>query len=162
METDGVKFYSILTGVVIILIVILVFAIRGLTRTVEINVNTTDMPVEETPVETPETTEVTSPEPSASETPDVPVADADQALIDTLQKMADSGTIYKTGSKGADVAALQNFLNKYNKTTTTVDSDFGNGLTAAIKTYQSKNGLPVTGQVAGKTLGKMVEWLKAN
>lgn len=83
-------------------------------------------------------------------------------LIANLQTMIDDKVVLKAGNKGPQVGTIQTFLNIYNKTTTKVDNDFGPSLTAAVKTYQGKNGLPTTGQVAEKTLTKMIEWLKAN
>ncbi len=165
MQSDGVKFYSVITGVVVVLVVILIFAIRGLTRTITVGEPQAETPVvetEPTPVSSDTVTETPTDTTPTTSQPTTPTADTDQELIDTLQAMADSKTIYKTGSKGAQVGALQTFLNKYNKTSTKVDNDFGPSLTAAIKAYQGKNGLPVTGQVAEKTLAKMIEWLKAN
>ncbi len=165
MQSDGVKFYSVITGVVIVLVVILIFAIRGLTRTITVGEPAVETPtgvVDTTTVPSDAVTETPSDTGTAAETPVVPATDADQELINALQAMIDSKVIFKAGSKGAQVGTLQTFLNKYNKTTTKVDNDFGPSLTAAIKTYQGKNGLPVTGQVAEKTLSKMIEWLKAN
>lgn len=163
MQSDGVKFYSVITGVVIVLIVVLVFAIRGLTRTVEVAVTDDTLPADTT---TPEPI-VVDPAPvtetPVTETPaPTTTTDDDAALIAKLQTIIDGKVILKQGSKGDQVGALQTFLNKYNKTSTKVDNDFGPGLATAVKAYQSKNGLPVTGQVAEKTIGKMIEWLKAN
>lgn len=166
MQTDGVKFYSVITGIVVVLVVVLVFAIRGLTRTIQVNVNdsadtaaaTEPAPTDATTpvVDTTVTTDTTTPAPTTE------ITNPNQALIDSLQAIIDAKVILKSGSKGAQVGSLQTFLNLYNKTSTKVDNDFGPGLVAAIKAYQGKNGLPVTGQVAEKTLGKMIEWLKAN
>lgn len=108
-----------------------------------------DQPVTETPVTT------TTPEPTTTTTTNSQYAD----LIAKLQKMIDDKVVLKAGNKGSQVGTIQTFLNIYNKTNTKVDNDFGPSLTTAVKSYQSKNGLPSTGQVAEKTLSKMIEWL---
>lgn len=104
-------------------------------------------PVSETPTET-----TTTPAATNSEHAD---------LIAKLQTMIDDEVVLKAGNKGSQVGSVQTFLNLYNKTSTKVDNDFGPSLTAAVKSFQGKNGIQQTGQVATLTLTKMVEWLKA-
>lgn len=58
-------------------------------------------------------------------------------------------TILKKGSKGEAVKTLQEFLN------ITIDGDFGNNTEAAVKEFQSKNGLQVDGIVGQKTWAVM-------
>lgn len=58
-------------------------------------------------------------------------------------------TILKKGSKGEAVKTLQEFLN------ITIDGDFGNNTEAAVKEFQSKNGLVVDGIVGQKTWAVM-------
>lgn len=83
-------------------------------------------------------------------------------LISRLEKAKSAGIVYKVGSKGAAVGAIQEFLNLYeNKTSPKPDNDYGDGTAARIKVYQKANALPVTGQTAEKTLTKMIDWLKA-
>ena len=54
------------------------------------------------------------------------------------------------GSKGADVARLQNYLNKYGYKLT-VDGDFGAKTQEAVRAYQRNNGLAVDGIVGTNT-----------
>ena len=54
------------------------------------------------------------------------------------------------GSKGADVARLQNYLNKYGYNLT-VDGDFGTKTQEAVRAYQKNNGLAVDGIVGTNT-----------
>lgn len=58
-------------------------------------------------------------------------------------------TILKKGSKGEAVKTLQEFLK------ITIDGDFGNNTEAAVKEFQSKNGLQVDGIVGQKTWAVM-------
>ena len=58
-------------------------------------------------------------------------------------------TILKKGSKGEAVKTLQEFLK------ITIDGDFGNNTEAAVKEFQSKNGLVVDGIVGQKTWAVM-------
>ena len=58
------------------------------------------------------------------------------------------------GSKGADVARLQNYLNKYGYKLT-VDGDFGTKTQEAVRAYQRNNGLTVDGIVGDKTWGAL-------
>ena len=81
-------------------------------------------------------------------------------LIAAIQKIIDKKVTLKVGSKGADVGTVQTFMNLYFAKTAKVDNDFGKILEGNVKTFQTQNKLPVTGQVAAQTLGKMIEWLK--
>ena len=64
-------------------------------------------------------------------------------------------TTLKKGSKGTQVKYLQKFLNWYGSFNLVVDGDFGNKTLAAVKTFQSKEGLVVDGIVGVKTINKM-------
>lgn len=117
----------------------------------------TDEPVVP-PAGTGEDVSPTTDTPAPTETPS---ADSN-SLSSRLQAIKDSKVILKAGAKGPQVAALQEFLNIYNKTKTKVDSDFGPTLEKNIKAFQSANKLPTTGQVAEKTLTAMIDWLAKN
>ncbi|MBL4936260.1 peptidoglycan-binding protein [Clostridium sp. YIM B02515] len=62
--------------------------------------------------------------------------------------------LLKLGSKGDDVKLLQTWLNN-NGNKLSVDGIFGNLTLAAVKDYQSKNGLAVDGLVGPKTIAKI-------
>ena len=64
-------------------------------------------------------------------------------------------TTLKKGSKGTQVKYLQKFLNWYDSFNLAVDGDFGPKTLAAVKTFQSKEGLVVDGIVGVKTINKM-------
>jgi peptidoglycan hydrolase-like protein with peptidoglycan-binding domain len=104
---------------------------------------------------------VVEPTPTVAEpTPTTdPAADSLSARLATAKS---SGAIFKVGSKGDSVKAIQEFLNKYEKKSVTADGDYGEGTATRIKAFQKANALPQTGQTAEKTLTKMIEWLGKN
>lgn len=96
--------------------------------------------------------------PTPAPTPTAP-ADDKAGLIAKINDMISRKITLKSGSRGVDVGTVQTFMNLYFKKTTKPDNDFGKTTEANVKTFQTQNKLPVTGQVAGQTMGKMVEWL---
>lgn len=116
----------------------------------------TNLPEDEVPVSSDE--QVTTP----ADEPETPAAPAVDSLEAKLTAAKATGAIYKVGSKGEAVTAIQEFLNKYEKKTIKADGDYGEGTATRIKAYQKVNGLPVTGQTAEKTLTKMIEWAGKN
>jgi hypothetical protein len=102
-------------------------------------------------------TEEPAPTPVAEEP--APAATSLEARLATAKS---SGAIFKVGSKGDSVRAIQEFLNKYEKKSTTADGDYGEGTATRVKAFQKANALPQTGQTAEKTLTKMIEWLGKN
>jgi hypothetical protein len=79
-----------------------------------------------------------------------------------IQKIIDQKLILKKGVKGEPVAAVQEFMNQYFKTSAKVDSDFGKNLEANVKKFQTANKISSTGQIATKTLQAMIDWLIKN
>ena len=63
----------------------------------------------------------------------------------------DVGTILKLGSKGPEVAKMQEALG------ITADGDFGPGTLAAVKAWQEENGLVADGIVGPKSLAKLYD-----
>jgi len=84
-----------------------------------------------------------------------------QSLINDLQKLVDSNTSLKKGSKGVAVGYVQKFLNIYNGTSNKVDNDFGVNMETAVKKFQKDQGLTSDGEVGPGTLKKMISWLKS-
>lgn len=114
----------------------------------------------------------TEPETNSPEVPSITEPSAHNAQVVTkpveislatnLQKLIDSKTVLKIGSKGPSVGYVQEFMNKYFKKTLKVDNDFGKTLETNVKAFQKAVGLPQTGQVGTQGLTKMVDWLKKN
>jgi peptidoglycan hydrolase-like protein with peptidoglycan-binding domain len=105
--------------------------------------------------------------PATTETPplETPPTETEKYadLIAKLETAKSSGTVFKTGSKGASVSAIQEFLALYEKKTTKPDGDYGDGTATRVKAFQKASGIsPQTGQTASKTLTAMIEWLKKN
>jgi hypothetical protein len=67
-------------------------------------------------------------------------------------------TVFKIGSKGVEVAILQDALNKSMQMTPPLvcDGDFGAITDKAVRDYQASNGLSVDGIVGPKTLNKSI------
>ncbi len=61
------------------------------------------------------------------------------------------------GALGSDVVRLQTFLNDREGAGLVIDGVFGSGTSNAIKVFETRNHLPVTGQCAGATLEKLRE-----
>lgn len=99
------------------------------------------------------------PEPEVPAQAETPVANSLESRLATAKS---SGAIFKVGSKGDSVRAIQEFLNQYDKKSTKTDGDYGQGTADRVKAFQKAQGLPVTGQTAEKTLTKMIEWLGKN
>lgn len=114
---------------------------------------------DEAQVPVPNEQPVVAPEDEIDTPTETPAANSLEARIATAKS---SGTIFKVGSKGDSVRAIQEFLNKYDKKSTKTDGDYGQGTADRVKTFQKAQGLPVTGQTAEKTLTKMIEWLGKN
>lgn len=71
-----------------------------------------------------------------------------------LEYKALKSNVLKKGSKGEKVAALQRLLVKRGYTLT-VDGSFGSQVDAAVRDYQSKNGLAVDGTVGPQTFANL-------
>jgi peptidoglycan hydrolase-like protein with peptidoglycan-binding domain len=67
--------------------------------------------------------------------------------------------IFKKGSKGESVRALQNILNNYNKNKINADASYGAKTEAAVKEYQKSRGLSQDGKAGPKTIGTFVDYL---
>jgi murein L,D-transpeptidase YcbB/YkuD len=93
-------------------------------------------------------------------TPEPVVAVKNQSLINELQKLVDGNIYMKKGSQGPRVGTIQQFLNLYNKTSNRIDNDYGPGMEASIKKFQTAEKLSADGQVGPNTYKKMIDWLK--
>lgn len=65
----------------------------------------------------------------------------------------------KLGAKGKAVSDIQKLLQKAGSTIK-VNGEFGIGMLSAVKAFQRKNGLKVTGAVDKKTLDKLATFKK--
>lgn len=83
-----------------------------------------------------------------------------QSLINELQKLVDGNIYMKKGSQGSRVGTIQQFLNLYNKTSNRIDNDYGPGMEASVKKFQTAEKLSADGQVGPNTYKKMIDWLK--
>ncbi len=82
-------------------------------------------------------------------------------LIEKLDRLVtEYGGTMKVGSKGTRVGTVQEFLNIYNKTSKTVDNQYGNGTLADVKKFQADHGLGADGLAGPGTFKKMSEWLQ--
>ena len=70
------------------------------------------------------------------------------------QSQSSDGTC-KYGDKGTAVKNVQKRLKKLGYYTGSIDGDYGNGTKNAVKSFQKRNGLSVTGAVNSKTLKKL-------
>jgi N-acetylmuramoyl-L-alanine amidase len=68
---------------------------------------------------------------------------------------AEAATVYKQGSTGTVVKTIQTKLKSWGYYTGTVDGIFGSKTTAAVKYFQSKNGLTADGIVGKATAAAM-------
>ena len=67
--------------------------------------------------------------------------------------------VVRKGSKGADVKALQTFLNWAIGSKLAVDGKAGNNTISVLKTWQGKAGLSKDGVFGGKSRAKAKEWV---
>lgn len=75
--------------------------------------------------------------------------------IKDAQEEAEAATVYKQGSTGQVVKTIQTKLKNWGYYTGSVDGIFGSKTTAAVKSFQKKNGLTVDGVVGSKTAAAM-------
>ena len=72
-----------------------------------------------------------------------------------IQNPLNISRILKTGMKGSDVKTVQQVLNKLGYSVGTADGVYGGKTYNAVKTYQTKNKIPVTGTIESKTLASL-------
>lgn len=89
-----------------------------------------------------------------------PTSSKHQTLISELEKLITANVFMKVGSQGTRVGTVQNFLNIYNKTSKTVDNDYGPGTKTDVTNFQKAVGITADGEAGPGTFRKMVEWLK--
>ena len=75
--------------------------------------------------------------------------------IKDAQEEAEAATVYKQGSTGQVVKTIQTKLKNWGDYTGSVDGIFGSKTTAAVKSFQKKNGLTADGVVGSKTAAAM-------
>lgn len=75
--------------------------------------------------------------------------------IKDAQEEAEAATVYKQGSTGQVVKTIQTKLKNWAYYTGSVDGIFGSKTTAAVKSFQKKNGLTADGVVGSKTAAAM-------
>lgn len=84
------------------------------------------------------------------------------SLSANIAALENSGTSLQVGSTGASVGYIEQFVNLYFKTSTSIDNVFGKGLQQKIVTFQKQNKLSQTGIADKETLQMMVLWLSNN
>ena len=65
----------------------------------------------------------------------------------------------KEGSRGTRVGTVQEFLNRYLDTETTVDNGYGPGTLSRVKTFQQAEGLSADGLAGPNTYQAMIDIL---
>ncbi len=75
--------------------------------------------------------------------------------VNTVEGDAEAATVYKQGSTGEMVRTIQTKLKNWGYYTGSVDGIFGSKTTAAVRYFQSKNGLAVDGIVGKNTAAAM-------
>lgn len=112
------------------------------------------------------TNQTSSPETPApvtpvSATPSAPPSSQGQntELKTALQKLITDNVLMKRGSRGTRVGTVQEFLNLYNGTDSTVDNDYGPTTENQVRAFQRSEGLTADGQTGPNTYRKMIEWL---
>tara|TARA_R110000824_G_C15052656_1_gene661624 strand:- start:109 stop:882 length:774 start_codon:yes stop_codon:yes gene_type:complete len=73
------------------------------------------------------------------------------------QEKVNKTILLKKGSKGTQVEQVQIMLNLINKTSVSVDADFGNKTLAAVVSFQKKHKIKPDGIVGNMTYAKLVE-----
>ena len=76
-----------------------------------------------------------------------------------LEKLVSDNILMKAGSRGTRVGTVQQFLNIYNGTDSTIDNDYGPTTENQIKAFQKAEGLTADGQTGPNTYKKMIAWL---
>ena len=104
--------------------------------------------------------EVAENTPADEEEVPAPVTYKNQTLINELEKLVKDNIFMKVGSKGTRVGTLQKFLNLYNKTSKTVDNDYGLGLKTDVTNFQEAIGITADGETGPVTYKKRIEWRK--
>lgn len=121
-------------------------------------------------IETPEpsdsdddsTTVALTPTEPTSATEEVPTAQPSgeyAELIAELNKLIDDNINMRVGSRGTRVGTVQNFLNIFLDTDSTIDNDFGNGTRSRVIEFQESQGLDPDGQPGPNTYQAMIDWL---
>lgn len=76
-------------------------------------------------------------------------------VTNTAKPTATAFTSYKNGDSGSEVKRIQQRLKELGYLTTSADGDFGAKTEAAVRAFQSRNGLTVDGKVGKNTLSKL-------
>ena len=168
---ENMKFQIITSVLVVVLIIVGFLSLRSLRNPASYAINNGETVGDIKGDDTLPNPVVTSDQalpPANTETPPVETPPATETekyadLIKKLETAKSSGTVFKVGSKGASVSAIQEFLNLYEKKTTKPDGDYGDGTATRVKAFQKASGIsPQTGQTASKTLTAMITWLQKN
>ncbi len=163
------KFQIVTSVLVVVLIIVGFLSLRSLRNPASYAVNTGETVGDikgDDALPTPTVTSDAIPPATTETPPETPPATETEKyaeLIAKLETAKSSGTVFKVGSKGASVSAIQEFLALYEKKTTKPDGDYGDGTATRVKAFQKASGIsPQTGQTASKTLTAMIDWLKKN
>lgn len=80
---------------------------------------------------------------------------ATTTVTNTPKPTATAFTSYKNGDSGSEIKRVQQRLKELGYLTGSADGDFGDKTEAAVRAFQSRNGLTVDGKVGKNTLSKL-------
>lgn len=118
----------------------------------------TEDPGEISVVEESQREETPSEETPTEETPQELSEDL-QDLADRLQGLIDDDIYMKDGSRGTRVGTVQEFLNLYLDTQSSVDNQYGPGTIERVRSFQQSEGLSADGLAGPATYEQMLEVL---
>jgi murein L,D-transpeptidase YcbB/YkuD len=113
------------------------------------NDNTTDVVVEQEQTDVPDPT----PAPSLSEEQQTLLAELEDLIVDDIYM--------REGSRGTRVGTVQNFLNLYLDTESSVDNQYGPGTRSRVRQFQEQEGLTADGLAGPSTYGAMIDVLES-
>lgn len=113
------------------------------------NDDTTDVIVEQEQTDVPDS----MPTPSLSEEQQTLLAELEDLIVDDI--------FMREGSRGTRVGTVQNFLNLYLDTESSVDNQYGPGTRARVRQFQEQEGLSADGLAGPSTYGAMIDVLES-
>lgn len=102
-----------------------------------------------------EQTDVPDPMPTPS------LSEEQQTLLAELEDLIVDDIFMREGSRGTRVGTVQNFLNLYLDTESSVDNQYGPGTRARVRQFQEQEGLSADGLAGPSTYGAMIDVLES-